>query len=155
MKVERNKVVTIVYTLRTNGEVVDQGELAYLHGHGQIIPGLEEALEGRHEGEAFAVSVPPEKGYGEPNPEGIQVVPKSAFPEGSEVAVGEQFYAQDPSGQPLPFVITAVEGDEVTIDFNHPLAGQVLDFEVEITAIRDASEEELAHGHAHGPEGHH
>jgi|AMFO01.1.fsa_nt_gi FKBP-type peptidyl-prolyl cis-trans isomerases 2 len=155
MKAEKNKVVTIAYILRTDGEVVDQGELAYLHGHGQIIPGLEEALEGRETGERLNVNVPPEKGYGQPNPEGVQVVPRSAFPEGSEVAVGEQFYAQDASGQPLPFTITKVEGEDVTIDFNHPLAGKTLDFEVEIKEIREATPEELAHGHVHGPEEHH
>ncbi len=155
MKVAKDKVVTVKYTLRVDGEVVDQGELPYLHGHGQIIPGLEEALEGHEQGETVHAVVPPEKAYGQPNPEGIQVVPRSAFPEDSEVAVGEQFYAQDQSGQPMPFTVTKVEGDDVTIDFNHPLAGKTLEFEVMIAEVRDASPEELAHGHAHGPEGHH
>jgi len=155
MKVEKDKVVTIRYTLKVDGEVVDQGELPYLHGHGQLIPGLEEALEGHEAGEKLTVTVPPEKAYGEPNPEAVQVVSKSAFPEGSKIEVGEQFYAQDASGQPLPFTITKVEGDNVTIDFNHPLAGKTLEFEVEILDVRDATPEELAHGHAHGPDGHH
>jgi FKBP-type peptidyl-prolyl cis-trans isomerase SlyD len=155
MKVEKDKAVTIRYTLRVDGEVVDQGELPYLHGHGQIIPGLEETLEGKSVGEKINVVVPPEKAYGQKNPEAVQVVPKSAFPEGSEVKVGEQFYAQDQSGQPMPFTITKVEGEDVTIDFNHPLAGKELNFEVEIVDVRDATPEELAHGHVHGPDGHH
>jgi len=155
MKVAKDKVVKIRYTLKVDGEVADQGELEYLHGHGQLIPGLEEALEGHEVGEKLNVVVPPEKAYGERSPEAVQVVSKSAFPEGSKIEVGEQFYAQDASGQPLPFTITKVEGDDVTIDFNHPLAGKTLEFEVEILAVRDATPEELAHGHVHGPGGHH
>jgi len=155
MKVENGKVVTIRYRLVVDGEVADEGELSYLHGHGQLIPGLEEALEGHEKGDVVKVTLPPEKAYGQPDPEGVQVVDRSAFPEGSRIEVGEQYLAQDASGAQMPFTITKVEGDQVTIDFNHPLAGKTLEFEVEILEVRDATPEELAHGHAHGPGGHH
>ena len=137
MKVGQDKVVTIRYTLQVEGEVLDQGELSYLHGHRNLIPGLEEALEGREEGEAFQAHVPAEKAYGPHDPEGVQVVP------------GAQFYAQDMEGNPMPLTVVAVEGEEVTVDFNHPLAGKDLDFQVEVVKVREATPEELLHGHAH------
>ncbi|KGQ22266.1 FKBP-type peptidyl-prolyl cis-trans isomerase [Thermus filiformis] len=149
MKVEQDKVVTIRYTLEVEGEVLDQGELSYLHGHQNIIQGLEEALEGREEGEVVQAQVAPEKGYGPHDPEGVQVVPLSAFPEDAEVVPGAQFYAQDMEGNPMPLTVVAVEGEEVTIDFNHPLAGKTLDFQVEILKVRPATPEELEHGHVH------
>lgn len=120
MKVEQDKVVTIRYTLQVEGEVVDQGELSYLHGHGNLIRGLEEELEGRKEGESFQARVPAEKAYGPRDPEGVQVVPLSAFPEDAEVVPGAQFYAQDAEGNPMPLTVVEVQGEEVTIDFNHP-----------------------------------
>lgn len=149
MKVESDKVVTIRYTLEVEGEVLDQGELSYLHGHQNIIQGLEEALEGHEEGEVVRAKVAPEKGYGPHDPEGIQVVPLDAFPEDAEVVPGAQFYAQDAEGNLMPLTVVAVEGEEVTIDFNHPLAGKTLLFEVEIVKVRPATLEELAHGHVH------
>ena len=139
MKVGQDKVVTIRYTLQVEGEVLDQGELSYLHGHRNLIPGLEEALEGREEGEALQAH----------DPEGVQVVPLSAFPEDAEVVPGAQFYAQDMEGNPMPLTVVAVEGEEVTVDFNHPLAGKDLDFQVEVVKVREATPEELLHGHAH------
>ena len=149
MKVGQDKVVTIRYTLQVEGEVLDQGELSYLHGHRNLIPCLEEALEGREEGEAFQAHVPAEKAYGPHDPEGVQVVPLSAFPEDAEVVPGAQFYAQDMEGNPMPLTVVAVEGEEVTVDFNHPLAGKDLDFQVEVVKVREATPEELLHGHAH------
>ena len=128
MKVGQDKVVTIRYTLQVEGEVLDQGELSYLHGHRNLIPGLEEALEGREEGEAFQAHVPAED---------------------AEVVPGAQFYAQDMEGNPMPLTVVAVEGEEVTVDFNHPLAGKDLDFQVEVVKVREATPEELLHGHAH------
>ena len=148
MKVGQDKVVTIRYTLQVEGEVLDQGELSYLHGHRNLIPGLEEALEGREEGEAFQAHVPAEKAYGPHDPEGVQVVPLSAFPEDAEVVPGAQFYAQDMEGNPMPLTVVAVEGEEVTVDFNNPLARKALDSQVEAEKVREATPEELLHGHA-------
>ncbi len=155
MKIERDRVVKIRYTLEVEGEVLDQGEVAYLHGHQNLIQGLEEALEGRDEGESFRVQVPAEKAYGPYDPEGVQVVPLEAFPEGAEVVPGAQFYAQDPAGNPMPLTVVEVQGDEVTVDFNHPLAGKDLSFEVEVLKVRPATEEELLHGHVHEGGHHH
>jgi FKBP-type peptidyl-prolyl cis-trans isomerase SlyD len=149
----QDHVVTIRYVLRVEGEVIDQGELPYLHGHGNIIPGLEEALEGKQVGDSLQVSVPPEKAYGPEDPEGVRVIPRDQFPPDAPLEPGTQLFAQDESGQVMPFWIMEVEGDEVTIDFNHPLAGETLDFDVTISSIRAATPEELEHGHVHGPEG--
>jgi len=155
MNASKDKVVTIAYKLTVDGEQIDQGELSYIHGHQQIIPGLEKEIEGRAAGDKFTATIAPEEAYGEYNAEGVQVVPRSAFPDDAKVEPGEQFYAQDDQGNPLPLTVTKVEGDEVTVDFNHPLAGKTLNFEVEIKDVRDAEPEELAHGHVHGPGGHH
>ncbi|WP_027883055.1 FKBP-type peptidyl-prolyl cis-trans isomerase [Meiothermus rufus] len=154
MTASKDHVVTIRYTLHVDNELIDQGELDYLHGHRNIVPGLEEALEGKTVGETVVVSVPPEKGYGPYDPEGVQVVDREAFPPDAEVVEGAMFYAEDPQGNPMPFTVLSVEGRDVTIDFNHVLAGETLDFEVTLTAIRPATLEELEHGHAHGPHGH-
>ncbi len=149
MKVGQDKVVQIRYTLKVDGQVLDQGELAYLHGHGNLIRGLEKALEGHEAGEVLEVHVPAEEAYGPRDPEGLQTIPLEEFPEDAEVVPGAQFYAQDPEGNPLLVTVVEVEGDEVTVDFNHPLAGQDLDFQVEILAVREATEEEILHGHVH------
>ena len=157
MQIVRDAVVLIHYTLKNDaGEVLDSSAghdpLAYLQGHGNIIPGLEEALEGRSAGDKMLVSVPPEKGYGVKDDGLIQQVPKRAFQ--GEVRAGMQFTASTQGG-PRTVVVTRVQGDMVTVDGNHPLAGETLHFDVEITEVRAASEEELSHGHVHGPGGHH
>ena len=160
MQISENAVVSMHYTL-TNaaGQTIDssheRGEpLAYLQGHGNIIPGLENALVGKAVGDKLDVTVKPEEGYGERHEQLIQQVPKSAF-EGNEdnLQPGMQFQAQSEAG-PRIFTITAVEGDQVTVDGNHPLAGETLTFAVEIMDVREASAEELEHGHVHGPGGH-
>ncbi len=158
MQVARDTVVLIHYTLKDDkGEVLDSSQgnepLAYLHGGGNIVQGLEEALEGRAVGDHVSISVPPEKGYGVHDKSMIQQVPKRAFQSGA-VQTGMRFTAQTEDG-PRQVVVTRVTGDMVTVDGNHPLAGQTLHFEVDITEIRAASEEELAHGHVHGAGGHH
>jgi len=161
MQISENSVVSIHYTLTNKtGETIDssieRGEpLAYLHGAGNIIPGLENALVGKAAGDKLDVTVTPEEGYGERHEQLIQQVPKTAF-EGNEenLQPGMQFQAQTEAG-PRIFTITAVDGDDVTVDGNHPLAGQRLNFQVKIVAIRDASQEEVAHGHVHGEGGHH
>ena len=156
MTAAQNTVVSIQSILKVEGEVRDEGQLAYLHGYGNIVPGLEEAIEGLPVGAKLSVEVPPTKGYGEYDPDGQMVVERDAFPADVEVVPGAQFYAENEEGQPLRIVVLDVNGDEVTVDSNHPLAGQTLHFDVEITRIRWATESELDHGHVHeGHEHHH
>jgi FKBP-type peptidyl-prolyl cis-trans isomerase SlyD len=159
VKAEAKKVVSIDYTLTdADGTVLDTSEgrapLAYLHGAVNIVPGLEKEMTGRQAGDKFAVVVPPEEGYGQPNPMLVQTVPRAAFQGVDDIQVGMEFQAQTPQG-PLSVVVSKVDADEVTVDGNHPLAGKTLHFAIEVTDVRDASVEELAHGHVHGPGGHH
>ncbi len=158
--VTAGKVVTIHYHLTLDdGQVVDSsrdGEpLAYLHGAQNIVPGLESAIDGKAKGESLAVKVAPEEGYGPRNDGAVQDVPRNVFPPDAQLQVGISFQAQDEEGHPLMGTIKKVEGDTITVDFNHPLAGQNLNFEVSIEEIRDATQEEQNHGHVHGPGGHH
>ncbi len=153
MQITDKKAASFHYTLTNEaGETLDSSAgaepLTYLHGAGNIIPGLEQALEGKEAGEKFKVTIDAENAYGEKHPEMVQVVPKSMF-DGMAVEPGMQFQAQVSNG---PGIITVIEvnGDEVTIDGNHPLAGEALTFEVEVTEVRDATDEELEHGHIHG-----
>ena len=155
MTASKGQVVTIRYTLHVEDELIDQGELDYLHGHRNIVAGLEEALEGKAAGERVVVSVSPEKGYGPYDPQGVQVVDREAFPADAEIVEGAMFYAEDQDGNPLPFTVLSVEGKDVTIDFNHALAGETLNFDVTLVAIRPATPEELEHGHVHEAHGHH
>lgn len=147
------------YTLKNaEGEIIDQSEqqepLVYIHGHGQIIPGLENAMDGRILGDKFQISIPPESGYGEFNQAMIQKVPLSMFDTVEPIEPGMQFHAETSNGMQVVTVV-AVDDNEVTLDGNHPLAGQNLHFEVEILQIRPATTEELDHGHVHGAGGHH
>ncbi len=149
-----NLVVSMNYTLTNDaGEVIDSsagGEpLNYLHGAGNIIPGLENALTGKVQGDKLNVRVEPAEGYGESNPDMIQAVPRAAFQGVESIEPGMEFQAAGPDGHSQVIKVKEVNGDEITIDANHPLAGEVLNFEVEIVGIRDASEEEIAHGHVH------
>ena len=158
MQVAENSVVLIHYTLTNDqGEVLDSssgGEpLAYLHGSGNIIPGLEKALEGKQAGDKLVVKVAPADGYGERNDALIQQVPKRAFQGVAQIQPGMSFTAQSSQG-PMQVTVTAVAGDMVTVDGNHPLAGETLNFDVEVTEVRKATLEELSHGHVHGPGGH-
>lgn len=153
-------VVSIHYTLTLDdGELVDSSQgndaLVYLHGHGNIVPGLESQLTGRKVGDVFTAVVKPEDGYGEHDPAGVQTVPRSSFPRGVDLQPGMQFQAENEDGTAAELTVTEVDGDDVTIDLNHPLAGETLHFEVRVAAIRNATAEELAHGHVHGPQGHH
>ena len=159
MKIAHEKVVSIHYTLKSDdGTVLDSSSgghpLAYLHGFGNIIPGLETALEGKVRGEKLSVTIDPGQGYGARDERLVQAVPRSAFKGVQDLAPGMQFQAQGPDGTRL-VVVTEVATDIVTVDANHPLAGQTLHFQVEISDVRDATAEELEHGHVHGPGGHH
>ncbi len=159
MQIAERTVASFNYTLTNDaGEVIDssagRSPLAYLHGAGNIVPGLEKEMLGHSAGDVFNVKVSPEEGYGMPNPMMIQVVPKAAFQGVDELEVGMEFQAQTPQG-PMSVVIAKIEGDEVTVDGNHPLAGQTLHFAIEVTDVREASLEELTHGHVHGEGGHH
>lgn len=153
MKIAKNVVPSIAYQVRTqDGVLVDeapvQQPLEYLHGHNNLVVGLENALEGKAVGDVFEVRVKPEEGYGEYNENMVQRVPKDVFMGVDELEVGMRFIADTDVG-PLPVVITAVEGDEVVVDGNHMLAGQELLFSVEVVATREATLEEIAHGHVH------
>lgn len=157
MQIAPNAVVGIDYTLTDDqGTVLDSSEgaqpLYFIQGVGQIIPGLEEALEGKASGAAFDVRIPPEKGYGERQDNMVQRVPRDRFPSDQEVAEGMQFHAKTPQG-PVAVTVTKVDAEAVTVDANHPLAGQHLNFKVEVKEVREATAEELDHGHVHGPGG--
>ncbi len=159
MQISDKKVVSIHYTLTNDaGEVIDSSEgrepLPYLAGAGNIIPGLENALEGKSAGDKLDVRVAPEEGYGERHEQMIQEVPRSAFDGVDDIQVGMHFQAQSDHG-PVSVVVTALTDETVTVDGNHPLAGENLNFAVEVMDVRDATEEELEHGHVHGPGGHH
>ena len=159
MQVEKNKVVSIDYTLtNAEGQTLDTSRgrepLSYLHGVGQIIPGLENALEGKAEGDAVQAVVPPDQGYGARNDRLVQEVPRQAFAGVQEVRPGMQFQAQT-SGGPRVVTVVGVGNDTVKVDANHPLAGQTLHFDVNVVGVRDATPEELNHGHAHGAGGVH
>lgn len=152
--IAENSVVNIHYELKDDqGQVLDSSKgaepLSYLHGAGNIIPGLEKALAGKAEEETFQVRIEPEEGYGEPSPELIQTLPKTAFQGVEKVEVGMNFEAQAPDGSVQRVQVKDVADDEVTIDANHPLAGTPLNFDIEVVGVREATEEEVAHGHAH------
>lgn len=153
MQVTKHKVAVIDYTLKDNdGKTLDKstdGNFAYIHGTNSIIPGLENAIEGKEPGDNVNVTIEPKDAYGERDLANIQKVPREMFPADIEVKPDMQFQAQTPDGKPLFVKVTAVEGEEVVVDGNHPLAGVELNFDVTIVEVRDASEDELAHGHIH------
>ncbi|MCJ7499446.1 peptidylprolyl isomerase [bacterium] len=155
MQIGTNSVVSIHYTLRDEtGEVLDASEgrepLDYMHGSGQIIPGLENALEGKSKGEELAVVIEPEKGYGTRDESLVHEVPKSEFETPDEFEVGMQFRVGDEGGT-LIMVVAGVGDEVVTLDGNHPLAGVTLSFDVSIADVREATEEEIkASQHVHG-----
>lgn len=155
MQITKNKVAAIHYTLRNNeGTVIDSSDgrepLNYLHGAGNLIIGMEEGLEGKTKGDKFTLTIAPEKGYGQKDSSLVQQVPVSAFG-GQDVKEGMQFS----TNQGGVVTVTSVGPDSVTVDANHPLAGVELNFAVEIMDVRNATSEEISHGHVHGPGGHH
>jgi len=159
MDITADRVVTIHYTLKNDGgEVLDSssgGEpLAYIQGHGNLVAGLEKALEGKPAGASLAVSVAPADGYGVRDEALIQRVPKRSLQGAGEIKKGMQFQARTEDGMRL-FTVTGFAGDMVTLDGNHPLADQTLHFDIEVVDVREATSEELEHGHVHGAGGHH
>ena len=160
MQIAANCVAYIHYTLKDDaGSVLDTsagGEpLAYLHGAGNIVPGLEKALEGKQAGDELEVTIEPEEAYGDYSVELVAVLNRSMFEGVDELEVGMQFHASAPNGGMQIVTIRDIEGDDVTVDGNHPLAGQRLNFKVKEVNVRDAQPEEIAHGHIHGEGGHH
>lgn len=159
MQIAERSVASFHYTLTDDqGQVLDSSEgrepLTYLHGTGQIVPGLEKAMEGRQAGDQFKVDVAPEEGYGVHHAELMQEVPRDAFQGVDDIQPGMQFQGRGPQGV-INVTVTKVDADKVYIDGNHPLAGKALHFAIEVTEVRDASEEEIEHGHVHGEGGHH
>ena len=158
---EQDTVASVHYT----GTFVDGGQfdssegkdpLVFLVGHGQMIPGFEQEMLGAKVGEKREFTLTPDRAYGERDEDAIQKTSKANFGENADdLEVGMIMGAQTEQGAMMPFTITEIDGEEVTIDFNHQMAGKTLRFEVEVVEVRDASEEELAHGHVHGTGGHH
>ncbi|HED33292.1 MAG TPA: peptidylprolyl isomerase [Gammaproteobacteria bacterium] len=152
MKIIADKAVILNYTLNdSEGKLIDEckdASFIYLHGHGNIIPGLESALEGRGAGETFDLVIEPADAYGEYNPAITQVIDRAAFG-GEKIEVGMQFNAEGDDGHPVLITISEINGEEITIDGNPPLAGVTLHYNVEVMDVRDATEEELNHGHIH------
>ena len=162
MKIEKNKVVGVHYTLTVEGEKVDQsGEdaLVYLHGHGMMIKGFERQLEGLVQGDTYDFAVSPEEGYGTYNNEAIVDLDKSMFlvdgTMSTQVFEGAQLRMTSEEGHPMIGTVVEVADAHVKMDFNHMLAGKTLNFTGHIESLREATEEEISHGHVHGPGGHH
>jgi len=159
VEITADRVVLIHYTLKDDaGAVIDSSAgaepLAYIQGHGNLVAGLEKALEGKQDGDAVAVSVAPADGYGKRDAALIQRVPRRAMQGAGEIKKGMQFQARTDDGMRM-FTVTAVVGDMVTLDGNHPLADKTLHFDVQVLNVREATAEELEHGHVHGAGGHH
>jgi FKBP-type peptidyl-prolyl cis-trans isomerase SlyD len=146
MSLEMPKVITFNYTLKDE---------SFLKGSNQVLPRLEEALDEMIIGSKKNVKIPAKEAYGEYSDNAIQTLRKEQFPDGANLNIGISYVANSPDGKQMPFVITDVKENDVTVDFNHPLAGKDLEFDVELVDKRDATPEEVQHGHVHGPGGHH
>jgi len=158
MQIADNKVVVIDYTLTNDeGETIDSSSgsdpLAFIFGTGHIIPGLEDALAGKESGDKFSVRIAPEDGYGKRLEELTQVVPRDMFEGVDEIEVGMQFHAESGNGQMHVITVTAIDGDQLTVDGNHALADVHLNFDIEVLEVREPTKEEKDHGHAHGTGG--
>ena len=152
-QVAKDLVVSLTYTLRVDGNVVDEadrdGPMLYLHGHQNIVPGLEKSLAGMKVGESKTVVVKPKDGYGEYDEDAVEIVPRAEFPEEIPLEAGVEIVIEDEEGDEVNASIVEVTKDKVTLDLNHPLAGKELHFDVTILDVRAATEEEIDHGHAH------
>ncbi len=159
MSVEMNKVITFNFTVKDEeGAVLDSSEnkepLSYLSGTNSILPKLEETLNGMIIGSIKNVKIAAGEAYGDYKEEAVQTVKKEQFPQEAQLVAGARYVANSPDGGQMPFVIKEVKENDVTVDFNHPLAGKDLEFDVELLDVRDATPEEMQHGHVHGPGGH-
>jgi len=159
MAFEANKVVTMKYTLKDDdGIVIDSTQdgqpFSFLSGGQQILPKLEEAVGEMIIGSKKTVKLAPADAYGDYDETAVQTVKKDAFPENTNLEVGLSYFSNTPDGQQVRFTITKVLGENITLDFNHPLAGRDLEFDIELLDVRDATPEEIEHGHVHGPGGH-
>ena len=160
MALQVNKVVTFNYVLKDeNGELLDStekgGPFSFISGNHQILPGLEEAIGNMIIGSKKNIKPAAADAYGEYDENAVQKINRSLFPEEAELEIGMTYFAHSPEGQHLQFVITKIENEDITVNFNHPLAGKNLEFDVELLDVRDATPEEISHGHVHGPGGHH
>lgn len=160
MPIEANKVVTMNFTLTDEtGNVLDStdagGPFSYISGTGTVLPKLEEAVSIMMIGTKKQLKLEAKDCYGEYNEDAVQAVGKENFPEDFVLEAGMEYMASNPEGVQMPFVITNVEDETVTVDFNHPLAGKNLNFDLELLDVRDATAGELAHGHVHGAGEHH
>ncbi len=156
LTVADGQVVSLDYTLRLDdGQVIDtttgQESLEFLQGSGQIIPGLEQALYGMAVGDEKEVELAPADGYGEKNPNAFEIVPRDIFPSDMQLTQGMGLHLRDETGRVLVAYVADIRPNDVVLDFNHPLAGETLYFEVKVSALRPATDEEMAHGHAHRP----
>ena len=154
MQISKDLVASIHYTLKNaDGEVLDTSEgqepLHYVHGANNIVPGLEKELEGKTTGESLTVVVEPIDGYGEYNAELIQELPRDMFAGVDNIEVGMEFQTQTPDGGMQIIEVKSIDGDKIIVDGNHPMAGQTLHFDVEVTDVREATKDELEHGHVH------
>ncbi len=159
MKIGKGRVVRMNYTLRDeSGTTIETSRgrepLTYLHGSGSLIPGLEKVLDGSEAGLKTIVTVLSQDAYGHKDPQAVIRAERSDFPEGLTLEPGVEVQADTPDG-PITFMVVSLEGDEVVLDANHPLAGQTLNFDIEVLEVREATKDELAHGHVHGPGGAH
>jgi FKBP-type peptidyl-prolyl cis-trans isomerase SlyD len=159
VQIAKNNVATINYRLSDDqGNLIDESAgrdpVVYLHGVGNLVPGLERALEGKSQGDSLSVIVPPQEGFGERDDALVQDVPRDRFEGADSVEIGMQFQARTPAGVRV-FRVVDVKDDSVRVDGNHELAGETLHFDVEVLDVREALPEEIEHGHAHGPGGHH
>jgi len=155
MKITNKKVANIHYTLKDKaGALIDTSEgkspLTYIHGMGNLIPGMEKGLEGKAAGDKATLVIPPEEAYGIRDEKLTGVVPMDNFQDKENIKPGAQFIAKSEQGQPRNATVVKVEDNNVTVDFNHPLANVELHFDVEVVEVRDATEDELSHGHIHG-----
>jgi len=155
MLIDNNKVITINYTLKNDdGNLIDEsndGSFCYLHGADNIIPGMEQALHGKTKDDQLQLSLKPDEAYGEYVEALTQIVDRAMFDVNDTIEAGMQFQAQSENGQMIMITVTSVDGDNVTIDGNHPLAGETLHYDITVVDVRDATEEEISHGHVHMP----
>ena len=159
MQISKNKVVSIDYTLTdSKGEVLDSSSkgqpLQFIQGAGHLIPGLEKALEGKKAGDALKAQIPAKEAYGARDESLMQTIPKDNFEDIPDLKVGMELEAESDDGVRV-ITVVAIDGENVTVDGNHPLAGMDLSFDVTIVGVREATKDELGHGHVHGPGGHH